>query len=62
MLSLNRFYKGYKITKEPNGYTWKDNRGFTHYFENVTKTPFATLWEAEQSIDEVCFNMRPDKP
>lgn len=56
-------YKGYDIKPvAPRGFIWTDNRGLTHYYEGVMKIPFATVWEAEESIDAVCRAMFPDLP
>lgn len=44
-------YRGYEIDKREGGFTWTDERNFTHYHEGVYRVPFATTEAVKESID-----------
>lgn len=52
-------YRSYEIEPHRNGgFTWKDERGFTHYFENATKSPYRSEEDAMNDIDVYRKRMR----
>lgn len=55
----NKVYRGYEI--EPakgGGYVWTDERGFIHYFVEMTKTPYRSEDDAIDDIDRYKRNLR----
>jgi hypothetical protein len=51
-------YRSYDIVPhEAGGFTWTDERNFTHYAEGVTKVPYVTEEAAMNDIDQYKRNM-----
>lgn len=49
---MGNIYRGYEISgNAKSGWTWTDERNFTHYAESVSKQPYATEEAAMDAID-----------
>lgn len=56
-------YRSYDITPHPKGgFSWKDERGFEHFHEFVTETPYATEEAAMDDVDRYRRNLRTGAP
>lgn len=51
-------YRSYEITEVVHGFTWTDERGFTHFYEGVEGIPYKSEEDAMNDIDAYRKRMR----